>query len=77
MIIKLILVKQNGLIDGTYTAVEHLRRDRGGKGGVIVNIASTAGNRSTIARSVNSFSVVFRKAIDLYYNIMMCTICIT
>ena len=57
-IIKLILVKQNGLVDGTYTAVEHLRRDRGGKGGVIVNIASTAGN--TIARTISSLRVVFR-----------------
>ena len=51
-------MKQNGLVDGTYTAVEHLRRDRGGKGGVIVNIASTAGN--TIAGTISSFRVVFR-----------------
>ena len=57
-IIKLFLVKQNGLVDGTYAAVGHLRRDRGGKGGVIVNIASTAGN--TIVRTINSFRVVFR-----------------
>ena len=54
MIIKLLLVKQNGLVDGTYTAVEHLRRDHGGKGGVIVNIASTAGN--TIACAIDSLT---------------------
>ncbi len=31
------------MIDGTYLAVDYMRKDLGGKGGVIINIASTAG----------------------------------
>ena len=34
---------QIAVINGTYLAVEHMRKDEGGKGGVIINIASTAG----------------------------------
>ncbi|CAL1538776.1 unnamed protein product [Lymnaea stagnalis] len=32
-----------GAIEGSMLAVEHMRKDKGGKGGVVINIASTAG----------------------------------
>ena len=34
---------QNAVIDITYTAVEKMRKDKGGYGGTIVNVASVAG----------------------------------
>ena len=34
---------QTAVMNGTYMAVEHMRTDNGGHGGIIVNIGSTAG----------------------------------
>lgn len=36
-------INVKGTIKGTTTALNHLRKDKGGKGGVIVNVASMAG----------------------------------
>ena len=36
-------VNVTGTFQGTMLAIEHMRRDKGGKGGVIINIASMAG----------------------------------
>jgi len=36
-------INLNGTLRGTVLAMEHMRRDKGGNGGVIVNVASTAG----------------------------------
>lgn len=37
------LFVQTGTVIGTDLAVEHMRKDKNGKGGTIINIASTAG----------------------------------
>ena len=36
-------ITQSSLIDMTYIAVDNMRKDKGGNGGTIVNIASMAG----------------------------------
>lgn len=38
------MVCQTGVITGTNMAIDLMNREKGGRGGVIVNIASTAGN---------------------------------
>ncbi|GFN81554.1 15-hydroxyprostaglandin dehydrogenase [NAD(+)] [Plakobranchus ocellatus] len=38
----LILSQQKGVVRGTLMAVEHMRQDKGGKGGRIINISSEA-----------------------------------
>ncbi|XP_025077945.1 uncharacterized protein LOC112554400 [Pomacea canaliculata] len=40
---KMIAVNVGGYIRGSLQALEHMRRDRGGRGGVIINVASKAG----------------------------------
>lgn len=34
---------QGGVVRGTYLALEHMKKENGGNGGVIVNVASMAG----------------------------------
>lgn len=34
---------QTGTIRGTRLAVEHMRKDKGGRGGVVINVASSGG----------------------------------
>ncbi|KAJ8348005.1 hypothetical protein SKAU_G00265940 [Synaphobranchus kaupii] len=36
-------INLNGVIRGTYLALQHMKKENGGEGGVIVNIASMAG----------------------------------
>ncbi|KAK7474105.1 hypothetical protein BaRGS_00034634 [Batillaria attramentaria] len=43
MLDKVIDVNVTGLIRGSQLALEHMRRDRGGRGGVIVNVSSIGG----------------------------------
>ncbi|KAK7089260.1 15-hydroxyprostaglandin dehydrogenase [NAD(+)]-like [Littorina saxatilis] len=40
---KMIDINQVGVIRGSYLALEHMRRDKGGRGGVIINTASVLG----------------------------------
>nr|KAG5689895.1 hypothetical protein BaRGS_023643 [Batillaria attramentaria] len=40
---KMIAVNMTAVIRGSQLALEHMRRDRGGRGGIIVNTASIAG----------------------------------
>ncbi|XP_051533869.1 15-hydroxyprostaglandin dehydrogenase [NAD(+)] [Myxocyprinus asiaticus] len=40
---KAIAINLGGVVRGTFLALEHMRKDNGGNGGVIVNIASMAG----------------------------------
>lgn len=40
---KTIQINLNGLIRGTQLAMEHMRRDRGGRGGLIINVGSNLG----------------------------------
>ncbi|XP_041949429.1 15-hydroxyprostaglandin dehydrogenase [NAD(+)] [Alosa sapidissima] len=40
---KTVAINLSGVIRGTYLAVEHLKKQNGGRGGVIINIASMAG----------------------------------
>ncbi|XP_055036542.1 15-hydroxyprostaglandin dehydrogenase [NAD(+)] [Misgurnus anguillicaudatus] len=40
---KCIAVNLGGVVKGTYLALEHMKKDKGGNGGVIVNVASMAG----------------------------------
>ena len=37
------VIFQTGTIRGTLLAVEHMRRDKGGEGGIIINVASAGG----------------------------------
>jgi len=37
------VVFQGGVVRGTYLALEHMKKENGGNGGVIINIASMAG----------------------------------
>ncbi|XP_061104216.1 uncharacterized protein LOC133132648 isoform X2 [Conger conger] len=40
---KMVAINLNAVIQGTYLALQHMKKDTGGEGGVIVNIASMAG----------------------------------
>ncbi|XP_056587479.1 15-hydroxyprostaglandin dehydrogenase [NAD(+)]-like [Triplophysa dalaica] len=40
---KAIAINLGGVVRGTYLALDHMKKDKGGKGGVIVNVASLAG----------------------------------
>ncbi|XP_063059707.1 15-hydroxyprostaglandin dehydrogenase [NAD(+)]-like isoform X2 [Engraulis encrasicolus] len=40
---KTVAVNLNGVIRGTYLALNHMKKENGGRGGVIINIASLAG----------------------------------
>lgn len=40
---KAVSVNLNGVVRGTYLALEHMKKENGGQGGVIVNVASLAG----------------------------------
>lgn len=44
-IAKTVLFEQSGLVRGTYLALDHMKKQNGGKGGVIINIASLAGSK--------------------------------
>ncbi|KAK3776119.1 hypothetical protein RRG08_046786 [Elysia crispata] len=40
---KMIKINLVGAISGSHLGIEHMRKDKGGKGGVVINVASTAG----------------------------------
>ncbi|XP_063059708.1 15-hydroxyprostaglandin dehydrogenase [NAD(+)]-like [Engraulis encrasicolus] len=40
---KTVAINLNGVIRGTYLALNHMKKENGGRGGVIINIASLAG----------------------------------
>ena len=44
---------QTGTVRGTLLAVEHMRKDKGGAGGVIINVASAGGKDNN---SISFFS---------------------
>ena len=41
------VLPQCGVVRGTYLALEHMKKTSGGHGGVIVNVASMAGDAAT------------------------------
>ncbi|XP_060081872.1 15-hydroxyprostaglandin dehydrogenase [NAD(+)]-like [Ylistrum balloti] len=51
---KVVDVNIKGMTRGTFIAVEYLRKDKGGNGGVIVNISSAAGKKGLSVRNLNS-----------------------
>ena len=42
------LIFQTGTVRGTVLAVEHMRKDKGGEGGVIINVASAGGKEDSV-----------------------------
>lgn len=65
------LYVQAAVIEGTLSAVSHMREDKGGSGGLIVNIASTAGTQLLYLMQLNLFKQIFRW--DVRYNHLIIT----
>lgn len=59
---------QKGTTRGTLLALDHMRTDKGGKGGVIINISSAAGITLDAPISLASFYLkVFIISCEIYY----------
>jgi len=65
------IVFQKGMIRGSLLALEHLRVDKGGNGGVIVNISSAAGWYYSIYFKSFSQNHSFCFCIGLFYLILL------
>ena len=42
------LIRQTAVVRGTFLAYEHIRKDKGGKGGRIINVSSEFGKSETL-----------------------------
>ena len=50
---------QTSVITMTYLAVDHMSKDKGGSGGIIVNISSVAGQSFNFCFCFNFFFIIF------------------